>query len=196
MLDRFRPIAELVDASQNHFDGRLLSYNSLIRILLWQTSRKMNEVRCTCSCGKAGLMVTGPLLGRIKCHCTICQSANQAAFADSTVMMAKHVPLYRVEHVRFETRMQRPAAQRGFCRSCGCFVLARMAGLPFLSLVFVPAARFPMDFPLPKPVMHVYYESCIADVADELPKHSGNWSSRLAVLRMVLKVRLGRVGHT
>ena len=87
-------------------------------------------------------MVAGPLLGRIKCHCTTCQSANQAAFADSTVLMAKQVPLDRVEHVRFEARKKRPAAQRGFCRSCGCFVLARMTVLPFLSLAFVPAARF------------------------------------------------------
>lgn len=176
-------------------ERRLLGYTSLIRISLDQTIRKMNEVQCTCNCGRAGLVVVGPLLGRIKCHCTICQSANQAAFADSTVLMAKHVPLDRVEHVRFETRKQRLAAQRGFCRSCGCFVLARMTGLPFLSLTFVPAARFPADFSLPKPMLHVYYESRIADVVDEVPKYCGNWPSQLAVLRMVLKARFGSIGR-
>jgi hypothetical protein len=66
-----------------------------------------------------------------------------------------------------------------------------MAALPFLSLAFVPAARFPVDFLLPRPVMHIYYESRIADVADELPKHSGQWPSQLAVLQMIMKARIG-----
>jgi hypothetical protein len=176
-------------------ERRLLGYTSLIRISLGQTSRMMNEVQCNCSCGNAKLVVAGPLLGRIKCHCSICQSANQAAFADSTVLMAKHVPLNRVEHLRFETRKQRPATQRGYCRSCGCFVLARMTVLPFLSLAFVSVARFPVDFPLPKPVLHIYYESRIADIADELPKYSGQWPSQLAVLRMIMRARLGGIGR-
>lgn len=141
------------------------------------------------------MVVAGPLLGRIKCHCSICQAANQAAFADSAVLMAKHVPLERVEHVRFETRERRPAAQRGFCQSCGCFMLARMTGLPFLSLAFVPAARFPAGFPLPEPELHVYYESRVADVADELPKHSGQWASQFAVIRMIMKAGLRGKGR-
>lgn len=155
----------------------------------------MNEVQCTCGCGKAGLVVAGPLLGRIKCHCTICQSANQAAFADSTVLMAKHLPPDRVEHVRFETRKRRPAAQRGFCRSCGCFIMARMTVLPFLTLAFVPAARYPDDFKLPEPAMHIYYESRLADIADELPKFSGQWPSQLAVLQMVMRARVRGTGR-
>lgn len=155
----------------------------------------MSEVHCACSCGKAGLVVDGPVLGRIRCHCNICQSANRAAFADSTVLMARHVPLDRVEHVRFEVRKRPPAAQRGFCRSCGCFVMAHMTALPFLSLAFVPVARYPREVQLPDPVLHVYYESRVADVADELPKYSGKWPSQLAVLRMLLRARVGRIGH-
>lgn len=156
----------------------------------------MNEVRCTCSCGKAGIVVEGPLLGRITCHCSICQSANRAAFADSTILMARHVPLDRVEHVRFETRKRFPAAQRGFCRFCGCFVMARMTVFPFFSLAFVPAARYPADVELPEPELHIYYESRIADVADELPKYNGKWPSQFAVLRMLLRARVGRFSRT
>jgi hypothetical protein len=177
------------------YQRRLLGYTYRVRISLGQTNRMKNEVHCTCSCGKARLVVKGPFLGRIKCHCFICQSANRAAFADSTILMARHVPLTRIEHVRFETRKRHLAAQRGFCRSCGCFVLAQMTVLPFLSLAFVPAARYPDSVELPEPVLHVFYESRIADVADELPKHSGKLPSQLAVLRMILREWMGRTGR-
>jgi len=154
----------------------------------------MNEVHCTCSCGKAGLVVTGPILCRVRCHCTICQSVNQAPFADSTILMAKHVPLDRVENVRFETLKKPPALQRGFCRSCGCFVVAYGTILPFFSLAAVPAARYPQEVQLPEPEMHGYYESRIADADDELPKYYGK-ASVLALLRTILRAKLCRIGR-
>ena len=155
----------------------------------------MKEVQCSCGCGKARLVVAGALLGRIKCHCTICQVANRAAFADSTVLMEKDVPFERIEHIRFEKQKRRMAVQRGFCRSCGCFMLARMTGIPFFPLAFVSSSRYPADLELPEPVLHVYYESHVADVMDELPKYSGKWRSQLAVLSMVLKARVSATSH-
>ena len=154
----------------------------------------MSEVHCCCSCGKAVVVVAGPLLGRVRCHCTICQTANQAAYADSTILMAKHVPLDRVEHVRFVTMKKPPALQRGFCRSCDCFVMAYTTVIPFLSLAFVPAARYPVDVQLPEPDMHVYYESRVADVSDELPKYE-KWPSLFALLGMLMRPRIGISGH-
>lgn len=139
------------------------------------------------------VVVAGPFLGRIRCHCSICQSTNRAAFADATILMAKHVPLDRVEHARFETLKKPPALRRGFCRSCGCFVMAYSRSLPFLSLAFVPAPRYPVGVQLPEPEMHVFYESRIADVADELPRYCGKWSSQLAVLRMLLRARVSGI---
>jgi hypothetical protein len=154
----------------------------------------MNEVHCTCSCGKASFVVTGPILCRVRCHCTICQSVNQAPFADSTILMAKHVPLDRVEHVRFETLKEPPALQRGFCRSCGCFVMAHGTILPFLTLAFVPAARYPPEVQLPELAMHVYYETRIADVDDDLPKYETT-ASLLTVLRVLLRAKMRRLGR-
>ena len=177
------------------FQRRIFDYTSYVQTSLGQTSRMINEVHCTCSCGKAGLVVAGPLLGRIRCHCSICQAANQAAFADSTILIAKHVPLDRVEYVRFETLKKPPALQRGFCRSCGCFLMAYTKALPFFPLAFVPAVRYPGQVQLPEPVMHVFYESRIADVADDLPKYSGIWPSQLAAFRMLLRARFGRAGR-
>jgi hypothetical protein len=154
----------------------------------------MDEVHCTCSCGKASFVVTGPFLCRVRCHCTICQSVNQAPFADSTILMAKHVPLDRVEHVRFETLKKPPALQRGFCRSCGCYVMAHGTILPFLSLAFVPAARYPREVQLPELAMHIYYDSRIADVDDELPKYNKK-ASLFAVLGVLLRAKMGRTGR-
>jgi hypothetical protein len=151
----------------------------------------MDEVQCSCGCGRAGFVVTGPLLGRIRCHCTICQSANRAAFADSTVLLAGFVPRDRVEHVRFETLKKRGTLQRGFCRSCGCFIVAYSNALPFFPLAFVPVVCYPEQVRLPEPVMHLYYESRVADVADDLPKYRGAWPSQTAFLRMILKARMG-----
>jgi len=154
----------------------------------------MSEVRCTCACGKAAVVVAGPFLGRVRCHCTICQAANQAPYADSTILLAKHVPLGRVENVRFDTMKEPPALQRGFCRSCGCFVVAYGEYWRFLSLAFVPAARYPDETPLPEPAMHVFYESRVADVGDALPKYD-RWPSDFAVLRAIMRTRLGRTGR-
>ena len=149
----------------------------------------MSEVHCSCSCGKARLVVTGPVLGRIRCHCGICQSANKAAFADSTILMAKHVPLDRIENIRFVTLKKPPALKRGFCSSCDCFVMAHSSESLLFPLAFVPVARYPAHIQLPEPMMHVCYESRIADVDDDLPKYSGIWTSQLAVLRMLLRAR-------
>jgi hypothetical protein len=165
---------------------RRLGYTSDKRFSLDQARRMMSEVHCSCICGKAGLVVAGPVLGRIRCHCSICQSANDAAYADSTILMAKHVPLERVEHLAFKTLKKPPALQRGFCRSCDCFVVAYSNALPFLSLAFVPVARYPAGFQLPRLDMHVYYEARVADVADDLPKYS-KWPSPLAVLRILMR---------
>jgi hypothetical protein len=109
--------------------------------------------------------------------------------------MAKQVPLDRVQHVRFERLKKPPALQRGFCRSCGCFVVAYLTYLPFLSLAFVPAARYPGGVQLPEPAMHVFYQFRIADVDDELPKYS-RWPSLFAVFKVILRERKGRLGQT
>lgn len=155
----------------------------------------MREVNCTCNCGKARLAVTGPLLGRFMCHCTVCQSVHRAPFADATVLMAKHVPYECVEHVRFEARQRYPAARRAYCLSCGCQLMAYMTVLPFFTLAFVPVARYPEEFHLPEPGMHVFYNSRVADVADELPRYNGNWPSRFAILRMVFRARVAGPGR-
>jgi hypothetical protein len=130
-------------------------------------------------------------LGRVRCHCTICQSANQAAFADSTILPAEYVPLDRVEHLRFEVMKKPPALKRGFCRSCGGFVVAYTRAIPFLSLAFVPVARYPADSVLPEPEMHVYYRSRVADVDDDLPKYE-TWPNPLAIIRVILRERKAR----
>ena len=70
--------------------------------------------------------------------------------------------------------------------------MAYMTALPFFTLAFVPAARYPGEVQLPGPVLHVYYDFRVADVTDDLPKYIGKWPSQLAVLRMVLKARMGR----
>jgi hypothetical protein len=70
--------------------------------------------------------------------------------------------------------------------------MAHTNTLPFVSLAFVPVARYPKEIQLPEPAMHVYYESRITDVDDELPKYN-KWPSPLAILRVILRARMGRI---
>ena len=65
--------------------------------------------------------------------------------------------------------------------------------LPFLSLAFVPVARYPREVQLPEPEMHVYYESRIADVDDDLPKYKTT-ASLFTVLGVLLRAKMGRMG--
>lgn len=153
-----------------------------------------SEVRCTCTCGQSQVVVAGPQLGRVRCHCTICQAANQGPYADSTILLAKYVPRDRVDHVRFKVLKKPPALKRGYCSSCGGFVVAYTRALPFIDLAFVPVACYPANAVLPEPEMHVYYRSRIADVDDDLPKYD-TWPSLLAVLRVIFREQKGRAGR-
>jgi hypothetical protein len=71
-------------------------------------------------------------------------------------------------------------------------MMGHMNYLPFLSLAFVPAARYPAGIHLPEPTMHLYYESRIADADDDLPKYREG-PSLLAVFRVLLRAGMGRV---
>lgn len=150
------------------------------------------ELTCTCSCGTARAVVVGEPLGRFRCHCSICQATYRAPFADATVLWARDVPRDRVENVRFGAHRKPPAAQRGVCPQCGDVTVAYMTPFPFLSLAFVPVARYPGDFKQPEPALDLFYDKRAADLDDDVPRRHGYWPSELAVLKMVLGEGLRR----
>lgn len=142
----------------------------------------MNDVtgQGGCACGTVGLTTTAAPLLRGICHCTICQSFNQAPFADITVYRARDVQVTGLDGVEFETYRPPPAVQRGKCGACRkpAIEYLKLPGLPKLAIV--PSANLAVVADLPEPALHIFYHRRVADATDELPRFSGYLRSQLA----------------
>ena len=133
------------------------------------------------------MAVTGRLLARFLCHCTICQALYKAAFADVAVFWASAITLETPATVSYRRYRPPPALRRGTCRECGAPVAGFMGLAPHLCLGFVPARNLAAAAALPAPGAHIFYHRRIADCADALPKHSGYWRSELAAASLILR---------
>ena len=122
---------------------------------------------------------------RLFCHCTICQGFNRQPFADVTAFRAGNVTLRSGDQVEFRRYRPPPAARRGKCRSCSAPVVEFLRLAPFVQLAFVPSKLFPDQGALPPPALHIFYHRRLGDIADDLPKVSGYWSSELAVMKRI-----------
>ncbi len=147
--------------------------------------RERIEQTCACPCGASRLDVSGRPLVRLFCHCTICQGFNRQPYADVTAFWAGNVTLRSGDQVEFRRYRPRPAARRGKCRSCSAPVVEFLRLAPFVQLAFVPSRLFPDQGALPPPALHIFYHRRLGDIADDLPKVSGYWSSELAVMKRI-----------
>ena len=123
---------------------------------------------------------------RFYCHCSLCQSFNQAPYADVTVFRGRAVSLPPDSPVEFSTYRPPPAVQRGKCRICGGAALEYLRLGPVTALSLVPSANFVSRQRLPDPALHIFYDRRQSDSADALPKYSGYWRSQLALSRRLL----------
>lgn len=151
----------------------------------------------TCPCKQAGLAVSGRVLFRVYCHCTICQQLYRQPYSDVLGVLASAVALADERALRFGRYRLPPSARRGTCAACGAPVVGFMRLAPFLRLAFVPVRNLPRPAEVPPPMAHIFYHRRKAEVADALPKVSGYWPSQLLVTRTVLanlRVRTGGEG--
>ncbi len=156
--------------------------------------RMNNQQNCQCSCGVAQYNVHGEPMLRGFCHCTICQEFNQASYADMTIFRAKDVIMPKEGTVEFATYRSPPAVQRGKCKTCGnpAVEFVRIPSLP--KIIIVPSKNILDKAFIPEPSLHMFYNSRVADVDDNLPKYSGYWSSQVAfVHRLIASLLRGRV---
>ena len=150
------------------------------------------KIDCACPCGATTFAVSGKPMFRLVCHCSICQRFNDAAFADVVVFRAKDVDSPSDDSVRYEKWRRPPNVQRGTCVSCGApaIELFRAPLLPKLTLV--PVRNIGQQEMLPEPSAHIFYESRIANIDDDLPKYQGYWRSQLLFGRLLMKSLAGR----
>ncbi len=142
---------------------------------------------CSCLCGQVNYSVTKPTLVRFYCHCTICQSVYQKPFADATVIAGGGVVHSDGSQITYRKLRAYPNINRGFCPSCDMPVLALLplvpgVGLTAMTLNFIPVHMYQNQTHVRPCDMHIFYDSRVADIDDELPKHEGYLRSQAAVV--------------
>jgi hypothetical protein len=140
-----------------------------------------------CPCGAARFQVEGKLLARFVCHCAICQGLYEAPHADVCAFWSGAVNIGTPITVTYKKYRPPPALRRGTCTNCGAPVAGFMWLAPSLRVAFVPSRNLSAMVALPPPGAHIFYHRRAADVLDNLPKHSGYWSSEFAVTSLVLR---------
>lgn len=136
-----------------------------------------------CSCGQTELKITGQPKFRVLCHCSICQTYNQASFADILVYDITQVKLSKQSKVDFKTYKKPPNVQRGQCAKCGQAAI-EVFDMPLMpKLTMVPAGMIENQAQLPEPKAHMFYAKRIKDADDDLPKKSGFISSQLTFFK-------------
>ncbi len=145
---------------------------------------------CQCPCGDTRFTVHGAPLMRAFCHCTLWQALNRSPYADITLFRRRDVSPPTGESLDLSVWRRPPAAQRGKCRACQRPAIEFMR-LPLVGeLVIVPSANIGDAALVPAPALHIFYDSRVADIVDELPRYRGYWRSQLAFSRRLLGAML------
>lgn len=149
----------------------------------------------SCSCGKSRFNVTGKPLMRAFCHCTICQRFNQAPFADITLFRFSEVAPPEEQYVNFKSHKFPPMVQRGSCSECGKPVIEYLTMPPMPKIALIPTANISDEALIPEPSLHIFYDTRVADVQDELPKYSGYLMSQMAFGNRLMGALFSQLMH-
>jgi len=140
-----------------------------------------------CRCGKVRMRLKRPPLARYYCHCMICQEVYGRPFGDATVAWRFALEIEDPALVVFRRQRSIPFSVRcGTCRFCAGPVVGYTALLPFLDLALLPAHTYRNPADVPAAVGHIFYDSRVGDVADDLPKYGGFLASEWGFARFVL----------
>ena len=144
-----------------------------------------------CQCGKSYFDIKGDPLLRAICHCEICQTFNEAPYADITVFNTKDIEFPEDNIVDFKSYAKPPLLRRGKCSAC------HKPAIEFLKLplatgiTIIPSGNIKDRSKVPHLSFHSFYHRRKADVDDGLPKYSGYLPSQLGFMFRLIKARLG-----
>ncbi|KAK0466345.1 Mss4-like protein [Desarmillaria tabescens] len=132
-----------------------------------------------CYCGQLRYTVRGlPLLSAF-CHCTLCQRFNSAVFIHTIHFSSAAFSWTRFEEdkVHIYEVADKPWKRRHRCANCGCTVASFNTKKDEWS---VWGAQLDRDdagkrknWELLKPTAHIFYETRMVDIADDLGKWDG-----------------------
>ncbi len=126
----------------------------------------LEKIRGSCLCGGIQFEVTEvPLI--VLCHCSICRTANGAAFDAGAALPADNFTLTKGTDL-IQIYESSPGTRRAFCRVCGSRAPSKTGDG---KLYFVPAGLFDDD-PGVKPAFHMFVGSKAPwwEIGDDLPR--------------------------
>ncbi|MGB1220440.1 MAG: GFA family protein [Alcanivoracaceae bacterium] len=135
---------------------------------------------CQCECGAASFSVRGAPLMRGFCHCTICQTFNEAPFADITLFRRRDVEMPAADSVAYRNYASPAMLYRGKCVKCHKPAVEYMDFPLMPDVVIVPTGTISNQAIVPSPTLHIFYDKRQQDVDDGLPKHRGYLASQCA----------------
>ncbi|TFK70445.1 hypothetical protein BDN72DRAFT_766469 [Pluteus cervinus] len=151
------------------------------------TSRKIYKGGCFC--GNVTYQVIGPPILSAYCHCTLCQRVNASPF-----ILSVHFPAasFSWSHAApHESNMDpyaihhKPWKVRWRCKNCGSVVASNNTKLDKWSIWGAQLERDSagriIGWDEVKPTAHIFYDTRLVDVADDLGKWTGyeNESERI-----------------
>ena len=89
--------------------------------------------------------------------------------------------------VRYERMRPPPNVQRGSCTSCGAAAIELFRAPLMPKLTMVPVRNIGATEILPGPAAHIFYETRVSDVSDDVPKYEGYLRSQLLFGRLLMK---------
>jgi hypothetical protein len=95
---------------------------------------------------------------------------------------AKTVHLVAGHKIEFGQHKKPPALDRGVCTDCQRPVMGFMGLIPGVKLAFIPRYALGETDGLPPVSKHIWYQSRIADVDDDVVKVEGKLHSNMACL--------------
>ena len=141
-----------------------------------------------CSCGNVAFDIAQKPLLRTYCHCTICQKFNNAPYADILIYDGKAIEAPIESSINYKSHKAHSPILRGKCSNCDDPILEKTVSGP--SLWIVPVSAYSNKADLPEPVAHIFYETRIADVDDNYPKHNGALKSYFVLGKHLLTAKI------
>ncbi len=143
----------------------------------------MTSAKATCECKSVSFKVSTQPLMRLICHCSICQSFNNADYGDVLLYFENDVELPDEALLDYQAYRPPPNLQRGKCKKCAKPAVEYMSLLPLIPrVIVVPCAMVQERGILPRPSLQMFYENHKVDYEPTIPKYSGYLPSQLAMI--------------
>ncbi|WP_435949294.1 GFA family protein [Psychrobacter sp. DM8] len=144
----------------------------------------------SCSCYSNTYTINYAPIGRFICHCTICQEYTGKAYNDVTVLFKSDLSELDINKTRFRRWKLPPNINRGLCKRCHKPSVEKAMGG---ALMLVPTDNYPNVDALPDPTMHLFYDSRVEDIEDDLPKYKGFAQSQTMIVKALAQGVFQRV---